>query len=506
MTPETFMARYEAAKSRRDKVRDLIDDAYEYILPLRERVTRSGTGKPDTSRLFDATAPAAAQDLASEMLDDLFPTDGPAFILEAGRDVPEGDRTEVDRALADVTEEITVELNNSNLRAAVHEALLDWAAVGTGTILPESGDAEHPLHFRALPLADAIHDTGPKDSLDALYRCHEDVKLSDLTLRWPGATLTGELAQKAQARPDDKVAVVEGYWRDWSERGTATWPFMVMVRDGRHVIQQGQTQGWGRQPFITFSYTRVAGEVLGRGPGLLALPDIKTLNLAKEMVLENADLAITGMWQGDDDGVLNPDTIMLAPGTIIPRAAGSKGLEPLQSGADFSIAEFLVKDLQGNIRGVFVGDDLGPPTGTPMSATEVLARSSNRARRRAGPYSRLITDLMQPIVTWSARELVRIGRVKLPAIDGRAVTFRALSPLTRAQAQDEILRHDRFLELSNMRFGPQATLLSVKVEDYQEWLAGKLGVNAKLVRNQVERGKLVQAIAGAAQQAGAMPA
>lgn len=502
---KTFLKRYQAAKLRRDQVQDVVDDCYEYILPLRERITRTIAGKPDTTRLFDATAPDANQDLASQMLDDLFPTDGPAFILEAGRDVPEGERSAVNRALADITEEITVELNNSNLRAAVHEALLDWGAVGTGTVLPEAGDADHPLHFRALPLSEAIYDTGPRDSLDALYRCHKDVKLAEIKLRWPNATLPDELAAKAKANPDAKIEVVEGFWRDWSVRGTPTWPFMVVAADGNHVLEEGRTEGWGRQPFISFSYTRVAGEVLGRGPGMLALPDIKTLNLAKEMVLENADLAIAGMWQADDDGVLNPDTIMIAPGTIIPRAPGSKGMEALQPGSDFSIAEFLVKDLRQSIRGVFVGDDLGPPTGTPMSATEVLERSSNRARRRAGPYSRLITDLMQPIVTWSARELVRIGRIKLPAIDGRAVSFRPLSPLTRAQAQDEILRHDRFLELSNVRFGPQATLLTVKVEDYQEWLAGKLGVNAKLVRNRVERQQLVQAVAQAAQKAGAAP-
>ena len=35
-------------------------------------------------------------------------------------------------------------------------------------------------------------------------------------------------------------------------------------------------------------------------------------------------MAIAGIYQMDDDGVINPDTINLVPGTVIPKAPNSK--------------------------------------------------------------------------------------------------------------------------------------------------------------------------------------
>ena len=166
-----------------------------------------------------------------------------------------------------------------------------------------------------------------------------------------------------------------------------------------------------------------------------------------------------------------------------------------------NVGELIIKDLQGQIRSIFFGDDLGPPKNTPMSATEVLERSSSRARRRAGPYQRLIVELLFQTVRRVAYLLVRQGRIKLPAIDGRRVIFRPLSPLTRAQAQDEILRHDRYLEMLNMRLGPQVTATLFDFEKYGEWLARKIGVEPSLVRTQGERKQMVQAVAQLAQTA-----
>ena len=57
---------------------------------------------------------------------------------------------------------------------------------------------------------------------------------------------------------------------------------------------------------------------------------IKTTNLTVEMILENAQMAISGIYQLEDDGIVNTDTIQLLPGTVIPKAPGSAGLQPIQ--------------------------------------------------------------------------------------------------------------------------------------------------------------------------------
>jgi hypothetical protein len=91
-------------------------------------------------------------------------------------------------------------------------------------------------------------------------------------------------------------------------------------------------------PWVISRYMKVSGEVYGRGPLLTALPDIKTLNKTLELLLKNASLAVSGAYTAADDGVLNPQTVKIVPGAIIPvaRNGGPQGdsLKPLPRSGD----------------------------------------------------------------------------------------------------------------------------------------------------------------------------
>jgi hypothetical protein len=65
-------------------------------------------------------------------------------------------------------------------------------------------------------------------------------------------------------------------------------------------------------------YHRVPGEPYGRGPILLALPTIKTLNKAVELTLKAAAIQMLGIWGYRPGGSFNPDTVRLGPGEIWP--------------------------------------------------------------------------------------------------------------------------------------------------------------------------------------------
>ena len=85
---------------------------------------------------------------------------------------------------------------------------------------------------------------------------------------------------------------------------------------------------------------------MGRGPVLNVLADIKTANKVVELILRNAAFAIKGVWQGEDDGVLNPSNIEIVPGAVIPIAVGSKGLRPLESPGRFDVSQLVLEPLQ----------------------------------------------------------------------------------------------------------------------------------------------------------------
>lgn len=492
---DMFLRRYKRAKERKELSQRIVDECYEYALPMRERPYSSkGTEEPDTDNLFDSTAPAALQDLASQMLDDVWPVDAKPFELTAGPDIPPNMQDELNKQLSPITDDIISTINNSNFRNEAHESLMDWG-IGTGILLPEEGDALDPVRFRNLPLPEACLDTGPYDTVDAMFRPRQ-VRCCDLKTLWPDGEFGDEMTRMMTDSPESKVEIIEGTMRDWSEKSTETWHFCVFAPKSKQKIKTSEFTGDGSKPFIDFSFTRVPGEVMGRGPVMIALPDIKTLNLTKQFVLENADLAIAGVWQAEDDGILNVDTVRIEPRSIIAKAPGSKGLERLDiKDSGFSVADIVITDLQNSIKQIMFGDDLGQPDKTPFTATEVLERTSNRARRRAGPYNRLINELLFQVVKRVAYIRIKQGAFKLPAIDGRSIRIRPLAPITRAQAQDEILRHQRYMEMMLTTQGPQQTALIVNSEEYGRWLAKKMGVEPTLVRGRIETKQMQQAIA-----------
>jgi hypothetical protein len=112
-------------------------------------------------------------------------------------------------------------------------------------------------------------------------------------------------------------------------------------------------------PYIIFRWSVASGETYGRSPVMRALPDIKTANKVVELVLKNATIAVSGIWQADDDGVINLNNINLTPGAIIPKAVGSSGLTPLNSAADFDVSQIILKDLRERIRHALLADRLG---------------------------------------------------------------------------------------------------------------------------------------------------
>jgi hypothetical protein len=118
---------------------------------------------------------------------------------------------------------------------------------------------------------------------------------------YPRARLPQEWQEKITRDPQAKVRLLEGYERKrvGVPPGEEVWCFrLVMDTDHGNELDYDEWTGEGSCPFLAFSYSRVAGEVMGRGPAMMALPDVRTANVLKQMILEHADLALGGIWNG----------------------------------------------------------------------------------------------------------------------------------------------------------------------------------------------------------------
>ena len=193
----------------------------------------------------------------------------------------------------------------------------------------------------------------------------------------------------------------------------------------------------------------------------------------------------------EDDGVVNPDTINLVPGTVIPKATGSRGLEPIRAAGSFDVANLVLSDMRLNIKRALYNDMLGNPDRTPASATEVAERMADLSRRIGSAFGRLQAELVQPVLQRVVYILKKQGRIELPTINGREVKVRSVSPLAQAQANQDISSVARWLELVQGSFGPEVMNLLINSEDTAAYLAKKFGVPDTLIRDLEERRQMM---------------
>ena len=200
-----------------------------------------------------------------------------------------------------------------------------------------------------------------------------------------------------------------------------------------------------------------------------------------ELILKNAAIAVTGIWQADDDGVLNPATIRLEPGTIIPKAVGSAGLTPLRPANDMNLSNIVLDQMRERIRHALMVDMLGQPNKPNMSATEVIERSYDMARLLGATYGRLQSELLTPLALRAVTILQRRGEIAKFEVDGRVVELDYTSPLARHRAQREAAQMAEWITKVNL-LGPQALQLLDPIKAARH-LASVYGVPADLLRN-----------------------
>ncbi len=87
----------------------------------------------------------------------------------------------------------------------------------------------------------------------------------------------------------------------WRANAGASSPIAVFP-NGRSSTNGSRLSRWRCRA------TRVPGEAYGRGPVLLALPTIRTLNKAVELQLKSAAIQMLGIWGYRPGGAFNPDT------------------------------------------------------------------------------------------------------------------------------------------------------------------------------------------------------
>ncbi len=479
LSPQNMLARYRRALKHRQPWQSHWHECYEFALPRRQGdLAAAQPGAKLYDRLFDGTAPDAVEQLAASLLSELTPPWGQWFGLVAGPDLEAADADELAGEFERISRILKSNFDRSNFVVEMHQCYLDLVTAGTASLLlEETGSGEQSaFRFTAIPLSQLVLEESPSGRLDTTYR-RSDLTRSQIIARFPSAQLPDSAKAPDTVEEEHTYAVIEAV----IPNATGRYQYLAVLQsDHSNTAPVQLAEGIFRHsPFINFRWLKAPGEIYGRSPVMKALPDIKTANKVVELILKNASIAVTGIWQADDDGVLNPANIRLVPGTIIPKAVGSAGLTPLQAPGRFDISELVLDRLRQGIRRALLADKLGQVDAPRMSATEVLERSAEMARLLGATYGRLQAELLMPLVSRSMAILKRRGEIEDITIDGRIIDLEYRSPLARQNARREASGVLQWLETLKA-LGPEA-LGAVDNDATARWLANAFSVPGELL-------------------------
>jgi hypothetical protein len=480
-----LVARYDSARNARRPWEKLWQDCYDYTLPQRGGFlaeTQSGSSRME--KIYDATAADAVDQLAASLLANLTPSWSQWFGLKPGPDLNPDEAERLSPALEKAAKTIQDHFDRSNFAMEIHQCYLDLIVGGTASICFEESEpgSFSAFRFSAVPLTNLVLEEGESGFLDMSYRTLS-LTFETLRARYPFSELPADMVRQAARDPQSRFRVLEAVLADGLAH--AYKACLLESSADAPLLAQGR---FAQSPFISFRWLKSPGEVYGRSPVMKTLPDIKTANKIVELVLKNASIAVTGIWQADDDGVLNPANIDLTPGSIIPKAVGSQGLQPLEMPGRFDVSELMLDSLQARIRHALLADRLASVAGPRMSATEVLERAAEMSMLLGATYGRLQSELLTPLITRAFSILRRRGEIPDIALDGRLVAVDYRSPLARSQGQRNVQNTLSWINTA-LGMGGEA-LLAVNLPQAVRFLGEALGVPSDLIRKDITSGSL----------------
>jgi hypothetical protein len=466
-----------------------IEDCYKYGLPWRHRANQSQP-VDQLDEIFDEELMTVLEDFAADMLNTFTPQKSDWVEPKPVETLDAGASNQIKVALASYKRVIFSEMARSNLYQALQEAYVDLGP-GTMCMVITDIDPAQPIHCEAVPSVDLLLNRGPYGRVDGIWRKRKRIE-SDIPELWPEARKDdGQAFDPAGCQEHE---VIDGVYRDHTAREAETWCYVVLV-DSKMAWKQ-EYKGRGSNPMIAARWSRDPTTAWGVGPTYRTLPAIKTLNHFRWMSLKNYDKEVDPIVSYEDDGVINVDH-GVGPGEWIPRAKDSKPPEPIETGSRIDAQIFQIDEVRAAIRRAHYQDRPEQTGKTPPTATQWADEAAERARRMGTPATNLVIEWQYPIFQRFAYLLEQRGVLPKVELQGKQIALEPISPLLRAQQEEEVVRMDRFAGLLQQRFGPEITAVVLDVSAYAKQLSTKMGIEPAIVRDPAQLQQAIETLAPA---------
>ena len=484
---KAIVSRFEYLEGQRANWDSHYQELADYMLPRKADIVRKrARGEKRMELIFDGTALQSVDLLASSLHGMLTSGATPWFHLtlkddELGRD------EEVQAWLEDTSSRMMRAITMSNFETEVHEMYVDLVVFGTGCMFVEMDKTS--MRFSTRHISEFYVAEDQFGIVDTVFRKYR-LPARQAVQRF-GIENVGKFIQKTfEKKPDEEVTVLHCVMprkeRDPTKQDNKNMPFasMYICMETKMVMQES---GFQEFPYVVPRFLKATGEVMGRSPAMVALPDVKMLNLMSKTIIQAAQKLIDPPLLVPDDGFLLP--VRTQPGGLNFFRSGTRDtITPLNTGANIPIGLNMEEQRRSAIRSAFYVDQLLTGGSPNMTATEVVQRQEERMRVIGPVLGRLMNEMLRPMIDRVFALMLRADMLAPPPeiLQGLDVDVEYVSPLARAQKSSSLNSTMKALEI----LLPLAQALPVadhiNADGLVNHIMDSLGVPKKVVKPQSE--------------------
>ena len=406
--------RQQKLKSKRQNWDNLWQDLSDYFCPGRiTAIRREEEGARKTKKIYDNTGADAAQKLAAGVYSrTVNPASKWFYITLETADEELENNIEINKWF-DIARDRTQSVINKRGTGALYQTYCDLTSLCNAVLFIQE-DPISGISFRTYPIDRVDIAEDYRGVVDTVYRKFE-MTLRQIDQEFPGK-LPHDKLQQMETEPDAKAWVLHVVAprkdRDPDKIDNLNMPFesLYILCEGPVLLEES---GYPEMPYAVARLEVLAGELYGRGPATIALPEVKSLNEMAKLQLDGSNMRLRPPLDVPLNAYVNP--IQLIPGyKNLNQDDGGRKITPLNVAGDL---QYTAKDIelqQNKVKEIFYNDQLYLRTNAEMTATEVQKRSEIQMQLMGPWQGRLELELFEPMINRILGILIRQGEVPPP--------------------------------------------------------------------------------------------
>ncbi len=472
---QTAAGRYAQLQSARSTFDREAKESSKLTIPSLIPESTTGT-RSKIKTPFQAVGARGVNSLASKLLFALLPPSTAFFklsidSLELLKQGQEGLETEIDKGLRTIETALMNEIEISNDRVAMFEAL-KHLIVGGNVLLYLTDDG-----LKVYPLSKFV--------------CKRDAVGNVLEI------ITQESVSPNALSPEflEQIKKKENYDEKTMDSDLDIYTYVKRVNDDFMWYQECKgekipgTDGRSKvdvSPWITLRFVRIDGEDYGRGYVEEYRGDLISLEALMQAIIEGAAASAKTLFLVNPNGVTRAATLAKAPnGAIREGSAADISVMQVNKGADFNVSFSAIQRIESRLEYAFLMARSVQRDAERVTAAEVTMMANELENSLGGIYSILTQEFQLPYLKRRMHMLVRSGKApKLPEKLVKPKIVTGVQGLGRGNDRNKLVE---FIGTVSQALGPDIMRQYMNVDEAIKRLANSIGIDtANLVKTQEE--------------------